>query len=282
MKFADYPYITLIILCIILSACTVKNTQAPVARVFDKFLYADDLVSVVQPSSPPKDSTQVVHAFINSWIRKNLIMKKAELNLREEMTGIEKQLEDYKTSLIVYAYEKELVNQKLDTNISDQEIESYYKKNLSEFELKDYIVKVLYIKLEKNSPELNKVKKWYLSGNPEDLKKLEDYCRKFAVNFFVDTEVWLFFDDLLKEIPIDTYNKEEFLKNYKPVEFEDKEYLYLLNILDYRLKDDISPLSLVQENIRNILVNKRKLSLIETMRNDIYQDALERGNFEIY
>lgn len=266
----------------ILSSCKVKTQQTPVARVFDKFLYTEDVAAIIPPEALPKDSAQLTQVFINTWIRQNLIMKKAELNLPDEMKNVQKQLDDYRTSLIIYAYEKELVRQKLDTIISEGEIETYYKQNIHEFELKDYIVKVLYVKLEKNSPELNKVKKWYKSGQAEDLKKLEEYCRKFAVNFFVDTDVWLYFDDLLKEIPIETYNKEEFLKRQKPIEFEDAAHLYFLNILDFRLKDDISPLSLVKENIRNILLNKRKIALIENMRKDIYQDAMEKGNFEVF
>lgn len=263
-------------------SCKVKNPQEPIARVFDKYLYMEDIYAVIPPGTSSKDSAQLMQGFINNWVRQNLIMKKAELNLPGEMKNVEKQLDNYRRSLIVYAYEKELVRQKLDTIISEEEIENYYKQNIHEFELKDYIVKVLYVKLEKNSPDLRKVKKWYQSAQGEDLKKLEEYCRKFAVNFFVDTEVWLFFDDLLKEIPIETYNKEEFLKIHKPVEFEDASYLYLLNILDYRLKDDTSPLSLVKENIRNIILNKRKMTLIENMRKDIYQDAMERGHFEVY
>lgn len=283
MKFIlAYPIARLFIVLCLLHSCKVKNPETPVARVFDKYLYRDDIATLIPPGVSPKDSAQLIQGFISTWIRQNLIMKKAELNLPGEMKNVEKQMDDYRTSLIIYAYEKELVRQKLDTIILEEEIENYYKHNLHEFELKDYIVKVLYIKLEKNSPELNKVKKWYQSVQGDDLKKLEEYCRKFAVNFFVDTEVWLYFDDLLKEIPIETYNKEEFLKRHKPVEFEDATHLYLLNILDYRLKDDTSPLSLVRENIRNILLNKRKITLIENMRKDIYQDALERGNFEIY
>lgn len=282
MKSKFFSYLFFGLFPFLILSCKVKNRQKPVARVFDKYLYLEDFSSIIPPGASAKDSEQLAQDFINKWIHQNLIMNKAELNLPEEMKNVQKQLEDYRTSLIIYAYEKELVGQKLNIDIPEGEIEKYYKNNLHEFELKDYIVRVLYVKLEKNSPELVKVKKWYQAGQGEELKKLEEYCRKFATNFFVDTEVWLFFDDLLKEIPIETYNKEEFLKNHKPIEFQDEKHLYLLNILDYRLKDDISPLSLVKENIRNILINRKKIALIENMRNDIYQDALERGNFEIY
>lgn len=264
------------------SSCKVKNSETPVARVYDNFLYPQEISAIVPPMTSPKDSQQLAEGYINNWIQQKLIMKKAELNLPEEMKNVEKQLNDYRTSLIIYAYEKELVRQKLDTAISAKEVEDYYKNHIHEFELKDYIVKVLYVKLDKNSPEINKVRKWFKSEQPDDLKKLEEYCRKFAVNFFVDTEAWLFFDDLLKEIPIETFNKEDFLRGSKPMEFMDEGFIFFLNILDYRLKDDISPLSLVNENIRNIILNKRKITLIETMRKDIFRDALEKGNFEIF
>jgi hypothetical protein len=41
-------------------------------------------------------------------------------------------------------------------------------------------------------------------------------------------------------------------------------------------------LSFERENIRNILINKRKLQLITKMKNDIYEEALLKNDIEIY
>lgn len=274
-----------VILSLTISSCdlvTRKSKEKPLARVFDRYLYPSDIEQTIPPGTPEKDSLKFVQNYINKWVGQTLLLTRAELNLPGSMKNVEKQLDDYRTSLIIYAYERELVHQKLDTLVTMREIEEYYHANKKNFELKDYIVKVLYIKLAKNSPEIQKVKRWCKSAEENDLRLLEEYCRKYALNFFIDVDVWLFFDDLLKEIPIQTINKEDFLKNNKFSELEDKTQLYLLNILDYRLKDDISPLSLEINNIRNIIINKRKLKLVSDLKRDLHQEALDKGNMELY
>lgn len=286
----------LLILSLTISSCdlvTRKSKEKPLARVFDRYLYPSDIEQTIPPfgrqrlaeddlGTQAKDSLELVQNYINKWVGQTLLLKRAELNLPDNLKNVEKQLDDYRTSLIIYAYERELVNQKLDTLVTLREIEEYYSANKKNFELKDYIVKVLYIKLAKNSPEIQKVKRWCRSAEEKDLRQLEEYCRKYALNFFIDADVWLFFDDLLKEIPIQTINKEDFLKNNKFSEIEDKSQLYLLNILDYRLKDDISPLSLEKNNIRNTIINKRKLKLVSDLKRDLHQEALDKGNIELY
>ena len=41
-------------------------------------------------------------------------------------------------------------------------------------------------------------------------------------------------------------------------------------------------LALEKENIRNILLNQRKLDLVKTMHNQIYKNALKKEKFEIF
>ncbi|MGD1846820.1 MAG: hypothetical protein ACFB10_15635 [Salibacteraceae bacterium] len=259
-----------------------QEEQRPVARVFDRFLYPSDLLEVIPEGTLGEDSTLLASNYIQSWIRQTLLVYRAEQNLGDSEKDVQKQIEDYRNSLLIYAFERELVRQKLDTNVSAEEIQSYYENNQGNFELKDYIVKVFYVKLEKNTPELDNYREWMVSKDPEDRAKLEDYCRQFAVNFYLDDENWLYFDDLTKEVPVKEFNIEKFLKNSNLVELEDDLHLYLLNVKDYRLKDSTSPLSLERDRIRNIILNQRKVSLINEMKETIYQDAVGNNHFEIY
>ncbi len=277
--------ILFVLLLLFTASCDLfqKNgSDRPLVRVHEKFLHESDIAGLIPQGTSSDDSIRMVQGYIQGWIRQNLVIHLAELNLPDEQKNMQKQLEDYRNDLLIFAYEKELVRQKLDTSVSASEIEKYYKENQRNFELKDYIVRVIYVKLEKNPPQLKKVRKWLRSGKDKDREALEEYCRRFAVNFYTDTETWLYFEDLLKEIPLKAYNWERFLRNNRFVELDDEQYIYLLGIIDYRLKNSISPLSLEKEQIRSILLNKRKLELINRMKNDIYKDALARNNFEIY
>jgi hypothetical protein len=280
---ASAPYLFALFCLASCSSGSKKDEErVAVARANDAYLYADDLRDIVPVGTDPKDSLELTRKFIDNWIRESLVIQKAESNLTEEQKDVEKQLQDYRNSLITYAYEKELVKQKLDTLVTDTEIEEYYTNNQNDFELKDNICKVIYVKVNKKAPGQDKLKRWYKSDNMKDREQLAGYCHQFAENFYLDDNSWLLFDDLLKEIPIQTYNKELFLQNNTFVEVSDSLNSYFLNIKGFKTRNSISPLGFERENIKNIILNKRKLQLIMKMKEDVYNDAANSKKIEIY
>jgi len=271
-----------IILLVVISACHSKPKpgERVVARVNDTYLYVKDLNGVLPKNISAKDSTQLINDYIDNWIHQQLVIKQAEKNLSDDDKNFTKQLEDYKNSLLVYKYENQLIKQNLDTLITDNEIAAYYETNKSNFELKENIVKVLYVKVPRRVA-ISTAKAYINSERPADKKKLQDFCAKYAVNYYLDDENWLLFNDILKEIPINTYNQEEYLKNNRIIDIQDSAYSYLLNIKGFMIKEGISPLSFEKNKIRDIIINKRKLKLIDDMQKDVYATAVKKGTFEI-
>ena len=258
-----------------------KQDGIELARVYDSYLYLEEVLEQMPQKLHGKDSANFVQNFAETWAKQQVVLLHAEKNLDDDQKDVEHDLESYRNALITYAFEKELVNQKLDTSVSNTEIEAYYNKNPQNFELKDNIIKVIYIKVKKNAPKINKLKEWYKSEKQVDKKPLEDYCHQFAENYFLEEDAWLLFDDLLKEIPIETYDKEQYLKNNRFIELTDSAHLYFVNIKGFKIKDSVSPLSFERDNIRNIILNKRKLTLIESMKTDVYNEALNKNEIEI-
>jgi len=156
--------IILIIVAIYACETSDKQTTTPLARVGDEILYKNDLTGIVPVRTNQTDSIKIVKAYIRSWVEQRLLIDKAELNLSDEMKDVNQKLEDYRSALLIYYYEKQLVAQSLDTIVTDSEITAYYIANKKNFELKDYIVKVIYGKFDKESPKLDKARKWF-AGN---------------------------------------------------------------------------------------------------------------------
>jgi hypothetical protein len=258
------------------------SKEKPVARVFEKKLYMEDIKLILPKNSSPKDSEIFVKSYIQQWITNELILHQAEGNLSEDEKDIQKEMDEYRKNLLVYRYETELVHQKLDTAVSGQDIEAYYNEHEQNFMLKDNIVKVTYVKINKKTPNADKVKKWYLSKDIKDQDNLKKYCIQYADNFFLDENTWLLLDDVMKEIPLHDYNPELLLKTSRQIELSDTLFNYYLNIKEFKIKNNPSPLSFEKENIRQIIINKRKLSLIEEMKQSIFSQAKESNNFEVY
>ena len=258
-----------------------KGNGTQLARVASTYLHLEDVLEQMPEKLHGKDSVDFIHNFAEAWTKQQAVLLHAEKNLSDEQKDVENELESYRNALITYAFEKELVNQRLDTAVNNAEIEAYYNKNPQNFELKDNIIKVIYIKVKKSAPKISKLKEWYKSEKPADRKSLEEYCHQFAENYFLEQDAWLLFDDLLKEIPIETYDKEQYLKNNRFIELTDSTHLYFVNIKGFKIKDSVSPLSFERDNIRNIILNKRKLTLIEGMKKDVYNEALNGNEIEI-
>src|SRR5688572_8763350 len=158
---------------------TEVNKGKLLARVYTYQLYEADLRSVIPSGLSPEDSIRRAQNYISAWTKEMLLVHKAEANLSAKQKDVEKQLRDYRNSLIIYNYEKELVHQKLDTVVTDAEIEAYYLNHPNDFELRDNIVKVVYVKVDKKSPNQNKLPNLIKSAKPQDRKDLEIYCKQF-------------------------------------------------------------------------------------------------------
>lgn len=287
-KFCTSHFVFL--LCLFLSAgCDYFNRknipeQKPeaVARVYDKYLFRSDIEKLIPSGTPKPDSLLMVKSYIDNWIKQNVILHKAETNLAAEQKDVEKRLEEYRNSLITYIYESELIKQRLDTAVSETELEKYYNDNERNFELKENIIKAIYIKTKKNAPKLDKLKQWYKSESGKDFTDLEGYCHQYATDFYLDDNTWLPFDELLKKVPIKTYDKEQFLKNNRYIEITDSSDIYFVNIKGFMIKESLSPLSFERDNIRSLIINKRKLQLVQDMEKAAYEQALKNNEFEIY
>lgn len=270
---------------ILLSSCfggANKSSENVLARVHDDYLYESELKGIFPIDSKVKDSILIAQNYINNWISQKIVLYKAQRNLPEKDMLFEKQLEDYRNSLIVYSYETKLISQRLDTVVTDIDIEQYYNENIGNFQLRDNIVKVYYARFNSDLPELRKIRRFFNSNTPEFRDSVEVYIENLADLFYLDDETWILFDDVLKYVPINTYNQEAYLQNHRSIEITEDDHIYFVNFSDFKIKDGASPLSFEKENIRQIIINKRKLNIIEKMRDEVFQSALENNDFEIY
>ena len=89
------------------------------------------------------------------------------------------------------------------------------------------------------------------------------------------------FTEVLAQVPLEVDNPTDWLPRQGKVMARDSVNTYFVEFLEHRLSDGLSPFPLVRERIRAILLNQRKLQLIERMRNDLYQDALDRKDIEV-
>ena len=285
--------LTVLLMMIILIRCDLirmkkeEKVTVPVrkavARVNDKYLYQDELAGIVNQNSTADDSAARITTYINSWIRKQLLIEEAMKRININEAEVARKVLDYRYSLIGYEYQNYYIQQHLNDSISEQDIEEYYKKHLDNFILKQNIVRGTYIKVPKTAPRTAKVKDMIFSGKEKDQNELKSYCLSFSVAYHLSDSSWIPFDKLVVNSPmVEIPNKIQFLQKNPFYETNDGDFLYFLKVDDYKISDNISPLEFVKEDIRNILLNKRKVELARILEDEVYENAVKQKNFEIF
>jgi hypothetical protein len=272
-------YIALLLLSI--AACGKKgsnSTEEVLAEYNGKFLYKTDIPEdILGKFKEGGDSTGLLKSFIDKWLENQVMVAIAEENLSDAEKNKEKLIEDYRNSLLIYEYQQKLMRENLDTAVTESEIAAFYKDNSETFLLRKNIVKIKYVKILKQKADLNKLKKLMQTASPENDKVLMALAESNAENFYLDSN-WLYLDDITKEIPLDeNYNQQRFLANNKFIQIEENNMLYLLYIIDFRIKNAISPLAFERDKIKDILLYKRQLNFLKDNQKKLFDKAVSSG-----
>ena len=90
------------------------------------------------------------------------------------------------------------------------------------------------------------------------------------------------FYTLQSSIPITTYNENLYLKQNHTITLTDNDNTYMVRILDYKMSDETSPMELARDNIRSILLNNRKLDILNRLQSDLLNEAEKSDNVKRY
>jgi len=277
--------VLILMLAVIAAGCNNKNTvnRIPVAEVGKTILYYDEIPNPIGSDVNKSDSAAIIQNYINKWAKRRLLLQKAEENLSPQVKeGIDLQLEDTRTNLVIYQYQREMMIQKMDTVITDSELENYYTANEKSFTLNSNIVKALFVKLPAETPDLNKIRTLSRSNDQNDIQQLESLCFQFAEKFDDFNEDWVTMDRLSIELQQEIENEENFLKRNTFFEANDSLSVYLISIRDYRLRSSLAPFEYVKNDIKRIIWNSRRFEFIQSLENGIYNEALKQKSFKIY
>lgn len=270
---------------ITIPSCTVKiDTEGtnPVVEVNGSVLTEGELSKAIPLNLSPSDSASFVQSYISRWVKKELLLQKAELNLTDEEKDVERLLKDYRASLLVQKYQQKLLQQKYAPKITESEILTYYESMRDNFPLQQNIIKGMYIKVPIQAPKLEAIKELYYSDKQEDEKKLETYCYQNANQFQDFSNQWTETMRLSSLMPTPIPSEGTFFKNNKLYQTQDSLFVYFVFIKEYILKQEVAPLEYVNEKVEAILLNKKRIEFIKNLEDELYQEGLEQKAIKHY
>lgn len=271
----------LTLFALILWGCTDVQEGKVIAEAFGKKLYDQELNEVLTEAMDLEDSVLIEKEFIRVWVAKQVLLHQAGLVLSEEEKDKSEQLENYKNDLLIYDVLNKLAEDQVDTSFTVEELEEYYNENIDEFELSQNIIKINFFKIPEASEDVELLWSNFKAGDESIYPKLLELSKEGG-NYYLDKSSWVYFDDILKEVPINTYNQEHFLNNNKYIQRKDGDFLYFVAILDFRITSGTSPFSMEVDHIRNILLMKRYQELIKEIETNLVEQAYKKHNVRIH
>ena len=279
-------WIPLLLLTILVSSCDyfkVPKEPKAIARVGKVFLYESDIVDLVPKGTSKKDSIAIVKSFIDRWATQKLLFEASERNIDDSKINEFKELiEQYKIDLYTKNYIEDLVIRQIDTVVTEEEIKTYYNNNKQFFTNSSELVKMRYINLVKENPKFVNIKSKFTSFTKKDRLELEQQAINFKSYAFNDS-IWVDINQVYEKLPfVNLDNKEKFISSGINFQYPDSTTIWLVKVNNVLPKDSPTPLEFLRPTIKQIIVNNRKLELVNTIEKEITNDALNDNKYEIY
>tara|TARA_B110000285_G_scaffold58996_1_gene67630 strand:- start:289 stop:1188 length:900 start_codon:yes stop_codon:yes gene_type:complete len=254
-----------------------------VARAGNSYLYRSELRDNITVFSSKTDSIIQSENYINNWARKQLLFDQAIINLDvEAQKEMDELVNSYRSDLWSRSYKEFIVKSNIDTLISKTEIETYYRENQNNFRLNEAMVNLRYIALPSENIDLLEIKNKLIRFQEEDIRFLDSLTFQFN-SYGLKDSLWLTKRELIRTLPIINENNfENYLKKSQFFLVEDAFEVYLLFVNNYMLRNEVAPLVSIENTIRKIVFNKRKLDFIKQFDKEILQDAIRTKKFELY
>lgn len=256
------------------------NEDPLLARVHQKELRLSDLESMFGNNATAEDSALVIQAFVNRWSRDAILQWEAERNLPPDL-NIDRLVRDYRASLVSSHYEEILVQLRLDSTISTEELRTYYEEHKSQYQLERPIVRCLFIRVPYPLEDEESLQRLWNNGQVADTTALEAYCDRFSEVALLSPEAWYSLDDIAQQLPEGVITHDNVSKKG---EFSMREgsYRYYFRLLEVKPRLEIAPLSYVEDQARKVILHNRKRKVLEEAREEIFNRELRRNNIETF
>ena len=276
-RLASYIFITFLFIgCEVISE---DKSDDLIARAGGNFLYQNELPSF----SSLEDSLLRYTNYIESWAKEKILYDLSLTNLSQtKKNDLDLLVEKYKVDLYINSYKDLLVNSRIDSIISYEEIDSFYSKNLNNFKLKENLIKYRYLKLPVSNTNIDNIRTYIQRLNNDDRNFLDSLNFQFA-DININDTIWFTEREVVSSIDfINQRNKSNYIKVNRLFEVEDNQYLTFFIVKDLLKSGNIPPLSYLYDRIKTNIINQRKLNLIKSINKEVLEDALKSNKYEVF
>lgn len=274
----------LLLVTLMTSACQSTDDKEGgdrlLAKVQNKSLYLSEMDGMFPTGTTSEDSSLIINAYMSRWIKDALLLSEAERNIPSDL-NIDKLVRDYRASLIRHNYEQSIVEQRLDSTVSQVELTEFYEKNKEQYQLETPIIRCHFIKVPVPVPEADKLRRLWNSNSMGAFHNLSKYCEEHAVAHLLEDSVWYNVEKIAMELPSGTLTADN-VGSKKEFTQRDSKYQYYFRLFELKKRKDIAPLSYIQDQARKVILHNRKIKLLEKAKEELYDRESRRDNIQVF
>jgi len=269
-------------LCIFFGSCSNfsnNNSNNLVARAGENFLYEDDLPSYVSKD----DSLIKISSFIETWAKEKVLYDLSIINLSQSKRAeIDELVDNYRIDLYINSYKDLIVNSKIDSIVTNEQIDSFYSTNVNNFKLNENLVKFRYVKVPNDNININRIRRFIVRMNEQDRYFLDSLNFQFA-DLKLDDSIWFTERDVISSINfINQNNKSRYFIKDRLFTLNESNYINFFIVDDMLKSGNIPPKSYLYDRIKSTIINQRKLDILKDINQEILNDALKSRKYEVY
>lgn len=283
--FLHFPAVASLLLLTAVScemASSLVHDDQPVARVGKENLYRSEIEGRIPGMMSPEDSAGFAERYIRLWAMDRLYADVAEKQLSKAELDVSAELESYRRSLLRYRYEQRYLNDRLDTLISDRQISDYYEAHEADFALREPLMKIRFVDIMKDSPDLDEILALMSSDGHGDLVRADSLARVSALRYFDNSGSWMSASDLARYFGtsasemLDAMDEDMII-----IEPENRGDVLAAYVCDM-VESGTAPLEYCTPVIRDIILSNRKHELLAALERDLLDEALDSKQFVIF
>lgn len=272
----------LLCLCVACSQAPDHGGRTPLAEVRGHFLYKEDLQAALPAGLSAGDSTRFAESYVKHWVEETLLYDKAEENVSDN-EAIERQVASYRRALILHDYRQALIHQKLADDVTEEDVEAYYRSHADLFKVDRPLIQGLFIKVPLQAPRLADVRRWYSSDSHEAVEHLEKYSLRNAVKYEYFYDKWRPVAEVFGWMPQpEGAEAEKNLSTRRHIELQDTAFHYFLHVTGYRAEGEEKPYEVAREQARQLLLNERQGRFLQQVGDDLYRQAVDNNEIKYY
>ena len=253
-----------------------------VARAGEHKLHRSELEKFIPAGVSPEDSANLAARYINAWAEDLLMVDMAEAQLSSAEKDVSKELEQYRRSLLKYRYEQLYINQRLDTLVTDAEIEQYYADNAKKFTLERPVIKARLLIIPADSRQLKTIRKYMSSEDDTEVTEAEQLAFTAAIKYADMSDTWMDAITLGQELGVDYKALLAAIKNNFAELKDDAGNLHIAFITEMVADSKTAPLDYCRERIRDLILSARRHNLQLSLEQNLLEDARNNNTFVIY